>query len=183
MTNSPPVWTTAATFEELNMTTSITRPDTGRRLRLISAEEARATGITEAQQLLADTFPTDEDRTPADALYTTLIEFVALAHDNRFEEMNERLKGFCEVVGPVLYRPQAPATQAIGNGAQLLAELQAAHTIIRNALAVMTTEQKTQWGDLNERDQVAGEGITRANERAMAIAAASNETETEGGEL
>lgn len=161
------------------MTTTITRPDAGRRLRLISAEEARATGITEAQQLLACAFPAEDGNTPAEALYTALIEFVALAHDNRFDEMNEQLKAFCEVVGPVLYRPQAPAS---ANGT-LLAELQAAHAIIRNALAVMTTEQKTAWGELNERDQVAGEGITRANERAMAIAAASNETETEGDEL
>ena len=52
----------------------------------------------------------------------------------------------------------------------LLFELQAAHLIIRNALAVMTTEQKAKWGRLNERDEVDGEGITRANERAAAIA-------------
>jgi hypothetical protein len=161
------------------MTTTITRPDIARRLRLVSTEEAKEIGISEAQRLLAETFPADEIRTPADALYTALVEFVALAHDNRFEELNERLKGFCEVVGPVLYRPQAPAA---GNRA-LLGELQAAHTIIRNALAVMTTEQKTAWGELNERDQVAGDGITRANERTQAIAAALNETESEGGEL
>lgn len=161
------------------MSTHITRSGTTRRLRLVNAEEARATGTAEAQQLLAEDFPADEARTPADALYSALVEFVALAHDNRFEELNERLKGFCEVVGPVLYRPQAPA---LGNRA-LLGELQAAHTIIRNALAEMTTEQKTTWGELNERDQVAGDGITRANERAQAIAAALNETESEGGEL
>lgn len=47
----------------------------------------------------------------------------------------------------------------------LLRELQAAHQIIRNGLAVMTTEQKMEWSSLNERDGAAGEGITRANER------------------
>ncbi len=151
------------------MSTHITRPDPGRRLRLVNAEEARARGATEAQQLLAETFPANETRTPADALYTALVEFIALAHDNRFEELNERLKGFSDVIGPVLYRTQAPA---VGPRA-LLGELQAAHTIIRNALAVMTTEQKTAWGELNERDQVAGEGITRANERDQVLAAAS----------
>lgn len=163
--------------------TTITRPDPIRRLRLVGTEEARATGTADAHKLLAETFPADEVRTPADALYSTMIEFVALAHDNRFEECNERLKGFCEVVGPVLYRPQASVALAVGNGAMLLAELKAAHDIIRNALAVMTTEQKAKWGELNERGQVAGDGITRANERALAIAAASNETETEGEEL
>ncbi len=48
---------------------------------------------------------------------------------------------------------------------ELLAELQAAHTIIRNALSLMTPAQKLQWGILNERDGVEGEGVTRANER------------------
>lgn len=52
----------------------------------------------------------------------------------------------------------------------LLAELEAAHRIIRNALAVMTTEQKAEWGRLNARDGVDGEGVTRANEREAVIA-------------
>ncbi len=151
------------------MSTTITRPEIARRLRLVNAEEARATGTAEAQQLLAEDFPADEMRTPADALYTALVEFVALAHENRMEELSERLKAFCDVIGPVLYRPQV---QAVGNGA-LLGELKAAHVIIRNALALMTTEQKAKWGELNERDQVAGDGITRSNERAQAIATAS----------
>lgn len=53
--------------------------------------------------------------------------------------------------------------------AELLSELRAAHNIIKNALCVMTVEQKTEWGRMNERDSVAGEGITRANERLAAI--------------
>lgn len=52
---------------------------------------------------------------------------------------------------------------------ELLAELQAAHRIIRNALQVMSTEQKTRWGYLNAADGVDGEGITRANERAAVM--------------
>lgn len=48
-------------------------------------------------------------------------------------------------------------------------ELRAAHTIIRNALGVMTLEQKRAWGYVNERDEVAGEGITRAHERQAVI--------------
>ena len=58
----------------------------------------------------------------------------------------------------------------------MLAELQAAHTIIRNALACMTTEQKAQWGRLNAAAGVDGEGITRANERAAVIAKATGAT-------
>lgn len=60
----------------------------------------------------------------------------------------------------------------INNYLPLLDEMKAAHQIIRNALAVMTTEQKAQWGRLNERDGVEGEGVTRANERAAVISAA-----------
>jgi len=59
---------------------------------------------------------------------------------------------------------------------ELLRELCAAHQIIRNALAVMTVEQKEEWGRLNERDGVEGEGITRANEREAVIAKASGAT-------
>ena len=59
---------------------------------------------------------------------------------------------------------------------ELLRELQAAHQIIRNALAVMTVEQKEEWGRLNERDGVDGEGVTRANEREAVIAKAGGAT-------
>ncbi|KVN47065.1 hypothetical protein WJ64_22020 [Burkholderia ubonensis] len=52
---------------------------------------------------------------------------------------------------------------------QLRAELRAAHTIIRNALAFMTFDQKLQWANANERDDAVGEGVTRANERQAVI--------------
>ncbi len=55
---------------------------------------------------------------------------------------------------------------------ELLEELRAAHQIIRNALAVMTTAQKNEWGCMNELHGVAGEGITRANERDAVLAKA-----------
>jgi hypothetical protein len=58
---------------------------------------------------------------------------------------------------------------------ELLAELEAAHWIIRYALAVMTSEQKVEWGRLNASAGVDGEGITRANERDAAIAKATGE--------
>jgi len=51
-------------------------------------------------------------------------------------------------------------------------ELLAAHLIIRNALSVMSTEQKLEWGRLNARDGVDGEGITRANERQEVLSKA-----------
>ncbi|SET00348.1 hypothetical protein SAMN03159335_00749 [Burkholderia cepacia] len=56
---------------------------------------------------------------------------------------------------------------------QLRDELRAAHTVIRNALAVMTLEQKSEWGCANERDGVAGEGVTRHHERQTVIAEGS----------
>ncbi|HGO6080645.1 TPA: dATP/dGTP pyrophosphohydrolase domain-containing protein [Burkholderia cenocepacia] len=48
-------------------------------------------------------------------------------------------------------------------------ELRAAHIIIRNALGVATFDQKLQWANANERDDVIGEGVTRAHERQIAI--------------
>lgn len=50
-----------------------------------------------------------------------------------------------------------------------LRELKAAHQIIKNALAIMTTAQKMKWQKLNELDGVDGEGTTRANERLAVI--------------
>ncbi len=51
----------------------------------------------------------------------------------------------------------------------LIFELRCAHQIIRNALNLMTPEQKVQWGRANERDDVIGEGTTRAHERESAL--------------
>lgn len=53
---------------------------------------------------------------------------------------------------------------------ELRAELRAAHVIIRTALSVLTFDQKIAWSNANERDDVSGEGITRAFERQAAIA-------------
>ena len=64
---------------------------------------------------------------------------------------------------------QQANARLIAAAPDLLDELRKAHQIIRNALAVMTTEQKSKWGRLNERDAVDGEGITRANERQSVI--------------
>ena len=58
------------------------------------------------------------------------------------------------------------------------AELAKAHQIIRNALAIMTGEQKAEWGRLNERDGVAGEGVTRAHERQAVLDASQTERQT-----
>ncbi|MFV5212724.1 hypothetical protein ACLIIZ_03215 [Azonexus caeni] len=52
---------------------------------------------------------------------------------------------------------------------ELLAELKAAHLIIRHALSIMTVEQKRKWSALNERAGVSGDGVTRANEREAVI--------------
>lgn len=52
---------------------------------------------------------------------------------------------------------------------ELRDELRAAHTIIRTVLTVLTFDQKIQWSNANERDNVSGEGMTRADERKDAI--------------
>ncbi|WP_185658168.1 hypothetical protein [Burkholderia sp. Bp8992] len=52
---------------------------------------------------------------------------------------------------------------------ELRDELRAAHTVIRTVLTVLTFDQKIQWSNANERDNVIGEGMTRADERKDAI--------------
>jgi hypothetical protein len=64
--------------------------------------------------------------------------------------------------------PDALATAA----PELLSELRAANQIIRNALQIMTIAQKNEWARANARDDVNGEGATRAHERAVVIARA-----------
>lgn len=50
-----------------------------------------------------------------------------------------------------------------------------AHRIIRNALQIMTITQKNEWARANARDDVGGEGTTRANEREAVIARATGD--------
>jgi hypothetical protein len=52
----------------------------------------------------------------------------------------------------------------------LIFELRAAHHVIRNALAVMTTEQQIAWGEMTARDGIDGEGATRVAERDALLA-------------
>jgi hypothetical protein len=72
-----------------------------------------------------------------------------------------------------------PSGQYVGNGRliaaapELLEELVAAHRIIGNANRIMTSEQKTAWGWLNEEYDVAGDGIVRYIERAAVIVRAT----------
>lgn len=71
--------------------------------------------------------------------------------------------------------PAWAAAAGTGDTSILLAalnELKAAHQIIRNALATITIDQKAEWGRLNARDGVDGEGVTRANERDAVLARA-----------
>ncbi|EYS89544.1 hypothetical protein CF68_33230 [Cupriavidus sp. SK-4] len=53
--------------------------------------------------------------------------------------------------------------------AELVRELQAAHQIIRNMLGLLSVSQKAVLAQRNALDDVDGEGITRANERAAVI--------------
>jgi hypothetical protein len=54
----------------------------------------------------------------------------------------------------------------------VVSELEKAHIIIRNALNLMTLEQKIEWGQTNERMGLINDGDTRAHEREAAIAKA-----------
>lgn len=162
------------------MTTHITRHDPGRRLRLVGTEEARAAGKAEAQQLLAEVFPIDQNRTPADALYTALVELIALAHDNRFEECNARLDGFCEVVGPVLYR--RTLLSASLNQADRVAQTTTAEQ--RTVDAAIATCSQVSAGRIIAAHPDDDDAIVTLTELQIAVRALEPKfTETEGGEL
>lgn len=59
--------------------------------------------------------------------------------------------------------------QGLPSNEELLHELKAAHQVIKNGLALMTMDQKIEWGRLNAQDGVEGEGVPRANEGLAAI--------------
>lgn len=162
------------------MTTHITRSGNTQRLRLVNAEEANATGKAEARQLLAEVFPIDQNRTPADALYSTLVEFIAPAHDNRFEECNARLKGFCEVIGPVLYRRALLA--AALNQANLVPQTSADEQ--RAIHAAISTCSRVSAGRIIAAHPDDDDAIVTLAELQLAVRALEPKfTETEGGEL
>lgn len=83
----------------------------------------------------------------------------------------------CEEEGACEHPVEAEITEAnarlIAATPELLAELQAAHQIIRNALALMGPGHKTAWAKANDRAGVIGEGTTRANEREAVLAKAT----------
>jgi len=55
---------------------------------------------------------------------------------------------------------------------KILAELKAAHQIIKNALAIMTVAQKNEWSQRNDADGLVDLGATRAHERGAVISEA-----------
>ncbi len=162
------------------MSTSITRSGNNQRLRLVNAEEANATGKAEAQRLLAETFPADQKRTPADALHAALAEFIALAHDNRYEECDARLKGFCEVIGPVLYR--RTVLSAALNKAAHVAKANADEQ--RTIHAAIVTCSQVSAGRIIAAHPNDDDAIVTLAELQIAVRALEPKfTETEGGEL
>lgn len=72
------------------------------------------------------------------------------------------------------FKAEAEANaRLIAAAPELLVELEAARDIIHNALSLMTTAQKSEWGRLNEAAGVEGEGVTRRHERDAVIAKAT----------
>lgn len=160
------------------MTTHITRSGNTQRIRLVTTAEANATGKADAQQLLAEVFPADQKRTPADALYVALVEFIALAHDNRYEECDARLKGFCEVIGPVLYRRTVLSAALADRMHQITDDEQ------RAIHAAIATCSQVSAGRIIAAHPNDDDAIVTLCELQMAVRALEPKfTETEGGEL
>ena len=169
------------------MSTHITRSGNTQRLRLVDAEEAKATGKAEAQQLLDAIANPDDDSTAAETLHVSLVEFIALALDNRFEEWSGRTKGFCDVIGPVLQRTQALEAKC----ALLAASLNQADRVAK----ISADEQRAIHAAIATCSQVSAGRIIAAHpndddaivtlcELQLAVRALEPKfTETEGGEI
>lgn len=164
------------------MTTSITRSGNTQRLRLVTADEARAAGKAEAQQLLAEAFPADQKRTPADALYAALVEFIALAHDNRYEECDARLKSFCEVIGPVLYRRTvlSESLNQADRAAQTTPQKQSAVNALVSVYSLILDGRII---SAHPNDNEAIEMLCELKLAARAMQQKFTDTESEGGEI
>jgi hypothetical protein len=76
------------------------------RMRFNPAEASEA-GTSDARQLLDYLKDNPENIPPADLLYTPIVEIIALASENRFEESEARLTAFCAIIGPALQRTVA----------------------------------------------------------------------------
>lgn len=88
--------------------------------------------------------------------------------------INEHLQldpndGGCDPIIGAIEEIETDRDRLSAQNAELLSELEKAHTIIRNALNLMTIDQKLAWGEHNAKDDAEGEGVTRANERESAI--------------
>ena len=170
------------------MSTSITRSGNTQRIRLVAAEEAKATGKTDAQQLLANiALPDDEENSASAFLHVQLVEFISLALDNRFEEWSNRLAGFCDVIGPVLQRTQALEAKcallsASLNQADCLAKITADEQ--RAIHAAIATCSQVSAGRIIAAHPNDDDAIVTLCELQMAVRALEPKfTETEGGEL
>jgi len=78
------------------------------------------------------------------------------------------------MMGAAMTADQAAARQASveNTHTELLHELERAHVIIRNALLLMSPCQLMVWAERNARSGVAGQCLSRADERAATIARA-----------
>lgn len=82
--------------------------------------------------------------------------------------------GYSSAEQDAAFKVEAEANaRLIASAPELLSELEAARDIIHNALSLMTTAQKSEWGRLNEAAGVEGEGVTRRHERDAVIAKAT----------
>ena len=169
------------------MTTSITRPDPGRRLRLLSTEESHKAGNYDAEKLLAALRNKEDDGNADCLLADTLNEIMALAFDNRVTESIERLDGFCAIIAPVLERAAALEAKC----ALLSASLNQADRIAQASAdeqraihAAIATCSQVSTGRIIAAHPNDDEAIVTLCELQMAVRALEPKfTESEGGEV
>ena len=167
--------------------TTITRSGNVQRLRLQSVPEARAAGTADAYQLLKDMADNPEGIPSADLLFTPIVEIIALASENRFEESQARLTAFCAIIGPVLERTAALEVKcallsASLNQADRVAQATADEQRLINAAIYVCSQVSA--GRIIATHPNDDDAIVTLCELQLAVRALEPKfTETEGGEL
>ncbi|MYM81129.1 hypothetical protein GTP44_04040 [Duganella sp. FT50W] len=93
--------------------------------------------------------------------------------DGRVETVFAPMLQFCAAEVPKQrFAPHQPPRAVLAAAPALLHELECADDIIKVMLSAMTLEQKSKCAAQLEREGVSPDGMTRAHERAAALAAA-----------
>ncbi len=148
--------------------------------------EAEKAGCNDALDLISN-LNNQDGVTPADLLFTPIVEIIALASENRFEESQARLTAFCAVIGPRLQRTEALEAKCAMLSASLNQADRLAQTTADKQRAIdaaIATCSRVSAGRIIATHPNDDDAIVTLCELQLAVRSLEPKfTETEGGEL